>query len=464
MNTANPRFCFTAVLAFAALLSSFTSRAWAQCSNVIDSAVLKMVESACVPDAAFKSVQNSLAQVDSTQVSLDWQKMNAVDAHFSNKLRDEAVTEQKDTGRCWMFSALNIFRRASAEHLKAEEFEFSQSYLFFYDKLEKANVFLEAIIRTRNLPYTDRKVEWLMRNIVSDGGNWLGFIELVKKYGTVPKDILPETFSSSNSRGVNAVLTLRLKVAAMKLRQAKSVTEIAGIKLQTLKDVYRILALNFGIPPKQFKWRYETKEKKLTPYKAYTPQEFYHEVVNDALDDYLALYSIPTLPFNRKYEIDLDKAVEDRPNMNFVNVPLELLRNLAKDCLLDNRPVWFGCAVSRESSREKGIMSSSLFDFESMYGMNLTLSRKELFESYSSEPEHNMVFTGVDLAEGKPVKWLVENSWGEKSGKKGYYTMTDDWFEHYVQVIVVHKKFIPAPVLAVFQTAPETLPPWDPML
>jgi bleomycin hydrolase len=436
----------------------------ARAQDAITPELLSEMKEACTPDAAFKSVQNSLAQVESSKVAADLQKMNSVDSHFSNKLPDEAVTEQDATGRCWMFSALNIFRRAAAQRLKSEEFEFSQNYLFFYDKLEKSNVFLEAIIRTRKLPSTDRGVEWLMRNTVQDGGNWLGFVELVRKYGVVPKDVMPETFSSSNSQGVDSVLALRLKVAAVRIRAAQNDAEIASLRLQALKDAYRILALNFGIPPTQFKWRYEDKDKKLTPFATYTPQQFYHEVVNDALDDYLALYSIPTLPFYKRYEIDLDKAVEDRPNMNFVNCPLDTLKGLAKACLLDNRPVWFGCAVEQESVRDRGLMMPGIYDYESMYHMDLQLSRKELFETYSSTPDHNMVFTGIDLTDGRPVKWLVENSWGEKPGKKGYFVMTDDWFDRYVQVIVVQRKYIPAPLLSVFGTKPETLPPWDPMM
>jgi len=432
--------------------------------NALTPELLSQMENSCPPDAGFKAIQHALAQTDGAKLALNWQKINAVDAHFSNRLADEEVTAQEDTGRCWMFSGLNIFRRAAAQHLSTGEFEFSQNYLFFYDKLEKSNVFLEAIIRSRAKPHSDRTVEWLMRTPVQEGGNWLGFIELVKKYGVVPKEIMPETFSSSHSDGVDHVLALRLQVAAVKIRAAGSEAEIAALKLQALKDVYRILALNFGLPPKQFQWRYEDKDKKLTPYETYTPQQFYHQVVNDALDDYLALYSIPTLPFNRKYYVDLDKAVEDRPDMNFVNCSVETLKRLTKTVILDNRPVWFGCAVGQESVRQSGLMMPDVFDYESLYGMDFHLPRKALFETYSSSPDHNMVFTGVDLADGKPVKWLVENSWGDQAGKKGYFTMTDAWFDLYVQVIVVQKKYIPAGLLAVFSTQPERLPPWDPMM
>jgi len=448
----------------AVMLCTLSVSVLSQHENAITPQLLLELETSCQPNAQYKSIQHALAQVDAQKISLDWQKMISVDAHFSNRLTDEKITDQKSSGRCWMFSALNIFRRAAAYHLESEEFEFSQNHLFFYDKLEKSNVFLEAIVRSRNKPPTDRYVEWLMRNPVQDDGNWLGFIELVKKYGVVPKEIMPETFSSSNSSGVNRVLALRLKAAAVKIRSAQNDQEIAALKLQALKDVYRILTLNFGLPPKEFQWRYENKEKKLSPFKKHTPQQFYHDVVNDALDDYLALYSIPTLDFNKKYEIDLDKAVEDRPNMFFVNCPLETLKDLAKSCLLDNRPVWFGCDVGQETFGDSGLMMPGMYDYESMYGMEFRLSRKELFETYSSIPNHNMVFTGIDIVEGKPAKWLVENSWGEKAGRKGFFVMLDEWFDRYVQVVVVQRKYIPESLHALFKTTAQTLPPWDPMM
>ncbi|HTY37188.1 MAG TPA: C1 family peptidase, partial [Bacteroidota bacterium] len=367
------------------------------------------------------------------------------------------------SGRCWMFSALNILRPVATKTLLCGDIEFSQNYLFFYDKLEKANLFLESIIRLKDKPYTDRYMEFLLRQPVQDGGNWLGFIELVKKYGVVPKEVMPETFSSSNSGTVNLVLGMRLRQYAIKLRNESKPEKIAELKMQALKDVYKILAMNFGLPPTTFSWRYEGEDKKVGTAKTYTPQQFYREVVNYALDDYYALYSIPTLPFDKKYEIDLDKAVFDRPNMNFVNCSLDSIKSYARKCLLANEPVWFGCDVGQETNSELGLMIPDMYDFSSLYGMDFSMSRKELFETYCSTPNHNMVFTGVDIVDDKPVKWLVENSWGEKAGKKGYLSMTDSWFDKYVQVIVVHKKYIPARTLALFDSKADLLPPWDPM-
>lgn len=280
------------VIALSALPFLFAV-SYAQELHAITPLLLQELETSCVENAQFNAVHNALVQTDGRKLALDWEKVVKVDPYFSKKLADEQIADQKSSGRCWMFSGLNIFRREAASALKSEEFEFSQSYLFFYDKLEKANVFLEAITQSKDKPYTDRYIEWLMRTPIQEGGNWLGFIELVKKYGAVPKTVMPETFNSSNSDAVNTILALRLKVAGVKIRKATSEAEIQSLREQALKDVYRILALNFGLPPKQFQWRYETKEKKLSLLKTYTPHQFYHEVTNDALDDYLALYSIP---------------------------------------------------------------------------------------------------------------------------------------------------------------------------
>lgn len=447
-----------------AIILLYLSDSSAQQSKAITPQALQELELSCPRDARFNSVHNAVVQTDGRKLALDWEKMIKVDSHFSHKLSDERVADQKASGRCWMFSGLNIFRRAAAAALKSDDFEFSQSYLFFYDKLEKANIFLDAIARTKERPYTDRHVEWLMRTPVQEGGNWLGFIELVKKYGAVPKEVMPETFSSSNSDAVNSVLSVRLKVAGVRIRAARNDTEIDSLRLQTLKDVYRILAVHFGIPPREFSWRYETKDKKVSPLKTYTPQQFYHEVTNDVLDDYLALYSIPTLGTNKKYEIDLDRAVIDEPNMFFVNCSVEQIKELAQRSLLDDQPVWFGCDVGQDFFRDDGLLMPGIRDYASMYGMDLSLSRKELFETYSSTPNHNMVFTGIDIVNDKPVKWLVENSWGDKIGKKGFLVMMDEWFDRYVQVIVVKRHYVPKSVLSVFETQAELLPPWDPMM
>jgi bleomycin hydrolase len=363
-----------------------------------------------------------------------------------------------------MFSALNVIRPGVAGRLKAADIELSQCYVMFFEKLEKANLFLDAVISTKDRPYTDRFVESLLRQTTQDGQNWLGFVQLVEKYGVVPKSVMPETYSSSNTGHVNHVLSLRLKRAAVEIRRESAPERVEAARRQALQDVYRILVMNLGAPPEEFEWRYEDRDKKLTDPKKYTPRRFFSEFVGEVLGDYCALYSIPTLDFGRKYEIDLDKTVSDEPNLSFVNVPLESLKDFARASLLDSNVVWFGCDVGQQSNLRSGLMIPRLYDYESLYGMSFELSRRELFETYSSTPTHNMVFTGLDIVDGKVRKWLVENSWGTSRGTEGYFTMLDGWFDDYVQEVVVRKKYVSPAVLDVFNTAATVLPPWDPML
>jgi bleomycin hydrolase len=457
-----PRRTF-ALFVFIALTVGTERPAQAQGNEGISSTLLNELRAGCPDDRAFRVSRNALAQTDGSKISLNESRINHIDGFFSNRLKDQSVTNQKSSGRCWMFSGLNTLRPVAQRTLGINEVEFSESYLFFYDKLEKANVYLEAMIRLRDHPLTDRILEFLLRAPVQDGGNWLGFIELIKKYGVVPRDVMPETYSSSNSYHVNRVLGIRLRQYGLRIRAARTSEEMARLRREALKDVYRILALNFGIPPERFSWRYENVDKSLTPLREYTPQEFYRASVGINLDDYVALYSIPTLPFLKKYEIELDKAVEDKPTMFFVNVPLEEAKALALTTILHNEPVWFGCDVGQEANTDSGILATDVYDLNSLYGMDFSMSRTELFETYQSIPNHNMVFTGVDTLAGRPQKWLVENSWGDRSGKKGYLIMTDDWFDKYVQVVVINKKYLPAPVLAALDQKATTLPPWDPM-
>jgi len=435
----------------------------AQDGTGLSPSLLRELRSSCPDDGAFRSAYNALSQNDGAKITLNRDRINTIDDYYSNRLKDEAVTDQKSSGRCWMFSGLNTLRPSARKSLGISEIEFSESYIFFYDKLEKANVYLEAMARYRDRPISDRIVEFLFREPVQDGGNWLGFIELIKKYGVVPKEVMPETFSSSNSGQVNHVLNVRLRQYGLHIRGAKDEREIAGLRAQALKDVYKILALNFGLPPQQFPWRYEKSDKSLSPLRNYTPQEFFKQYVSIDLDDYVALYSIPTLPFYAKYEIELDKAVEDRPTMYFVNVPLDRLKSLALAMILHNEPVWFGCDVGKESNIDSGTLTTDVNDYGSLYGMDFTMSREELFQTYQSIPTHNMVLLGVDTVAGRPGKWLVENSWGEKAGKKGYLRMTDDWFDKYVQIAVIKKEFLQKDILGVLDQHPTRLPPWDPM-
>jgi len=447
------------------ILAAFAASGFAAdtCKKGIDEALLKQVAASFTWDAHTRAVHNALSTHDARDITQNQQVLRSRDTYYSLELERQPITDQKSTGRCWMYAGLNVLRPLAREKLKVKDIQFSHTYLFFYDKLEKANLFLQGILATRDLPLSHRKVEFLMKSPVPDGGQWVGMAELIRKYGVVPYEIMPDNYSSSHSRSVNRALAMKLREYALILRRAKVKGNLEDVRLRALKDVYRILAVNFGVPPRQFTWRYKDKDGKLTPYRTWTPQAFYKEAVSAGLDDYYALYSIPNRPFGKLYSVMWDQAVADRPGLVFANISMDELKDLALKSLQGKEAVWFGCDVGKDSLSKKGVMAPELFDLESLYGMPFRLSREDAFNTWSSVPTHAMVLTGVDMVEDKPAKWLVENSWGAKACDKGYYHMRDDWFDRHVQVLVIHKRFIPEKIRKVFKGEPEVLPPWDPM-
>ena len=449
------------LLAWAAVASA--QEAAKEPTGGITVALLEEIQNSLTADVHSRFALNALAQMDAKKIAPDWNRMRAVDTHFSHTLPPQKITDQKASGRCWIFAGLNILRPVAAKKLNMDDFEFSENYLFFYDKLEKANLFLEAIRRTRERPLNDRMVEFLFRNPIDDGGQWTSLVELIRKYGVVPLDVMPETYSSVNTATFNHTLSMKLREKALAIRRSAADADTAAIKLQALKEVYRILALNLGLPPKTFSWRSEDRKKKLGAFKTYTPLEFYQETTAADLDNYFALYSIANRPYDRLFQIELDKTMYDRPNLTFVNTSIDTLKLLARASILDNEPVWFGCDMTQDVFRDSGLMMPGIYDYAAIYGLDFTLSRADMFESYAISANHAMLLCGVDIVDGQVRKWLVENSWGEQIGKKGYLHMLDEWFGHFVLMIIVHKNFIPPRLLALYQTEPEVLPPWDPM-
>ncbi len=429
--------------------------------------VIKELRSSFTLDATTRSALNAVSQNDVKSLALDRMVSAALDKNFSHRITTEGVTNQQKSGRCWLFAGLNIMRPIAARALNVKMFEFSQNYLFFWDKLEKANLFLESIIRTADRPVSDREVEWLLKHPFPDGGQWNMVLSLVKKYGAVPKEVMPESKNSSNTGNMNKMIStlLRKDAAALRGMHAKgaSQTDLEKRKLAMLKEVYRLLALHLGVPPTSFTWRYKDKDGKLSEPRTYTPREFLAATVNLQLDDYVCLHNIPGRPYNRLYQIQFDRNMLDQPNMTFVNLPMEMLADITRKSVLADEPVWFGCDVGKESNSKLGFMKRSLYDYDDLYGVDFSMTKEQRIWYHESVPTHAMVITGVDIQDGKPVKWLVENSWGAKVGEKGYFTMYDDWFHEYTYSIIVNKKFVPDEVLKLFEGEAEMLPPWDPM-
>ncbi|MCD8132011.1 MAG: C1 family peptidase [Lachnospiraceae bacterium] len=389
---------------------------------------------------------------------------------YSISLKQGNITAQKQSGRCWMFAALNVMRFDIIHSLNLETFELSQSYPLFYDKLEKSNYFLESILQTLDDPTNGRLISYLLQSPVGDGGQWDMFANLVRKYGVVPKDAMPESVPSSATRELCSALTEKLRGYACQLRGAHakgaSMEALQAQKAEMMDEVYRILTICLGKPPKAFDFAVRTKDDKYITEKQITPQEFFAKYVGWNLDDYVSLINAPTAdkPYHRSYSVKFLGNVVEGKIVRYLNLSADMLKEAAIAQLKDGKPVWFGCDVGKCSSREGGLMDLNAYDLESLLNVDFPMTKAERLDYGDSQMTHAMVFQGVDLDENdRPVRWRVENSWGKDAGKDGYYVMSDDWFTEYNYQVLVNKKYLPAECVAEYEAEPIMLEPWDPM-
>lgn len=389
---------------------------------------------------------------------------------FSVNIKTGEITNQKASGRCWMFAALNVMRFEVMEKLKLESFEFSQSYPLFFDKLEKANYFLENILDTLDEPTGGRLVSFLLTDPMGDGGQWDMFCGLVEKYGVVPKDAMPESSCSSATREMDYYLTLKLREFACTLRTAHQKgaarQQLLEKKEQMLEEIYKILCICLGKPPKAFCFEARDVDGNFIREAQITPKEFFQKYVGWNLEDYVSLINAPTRdkPFGKTYSVRYLGSVKEGRPVRYLNLPVEQLKAAAIAQLKDGKPVWFGCDVGKCSIRENGMMDLSVIRADQLFGISFPLNKAERLDYGHSLMTHAMVFLGVNLDEqGKPNRWRVENSWGKEPGKDGYYVMSDDWFTEYTYQVVVHKKYLSSEALAQLEAEPVMLQPWDPM-
>jgi len=410
---------------------------------------------------------NAVAKNGIEAVALNQDVVNQTSHTYSNLIETPEATNQKKSGRCWLFAGLNALRLAAIKkmNLKPEKFELSQAYLMFWDKLEKANFFLENIIETRNEPLNGRLVMWLLTDPVPDGGQWDMFVNLVKKYGVVPKSIMPETHDSSDSRIMNSMFVAKLREDAQVLRNA-SVDEMRQKKGAMMEEFFRMLVIHLGKPPSTFLWEWRNKDKKFLRHGQITPIEFFDKFVGVDLDDMVCLINAPTKdkPYNKLYTVQYLGNVTGGQIVRYLNVPIGVLKKAAAAMIADNQVVWFGCDVGKMMERKLGILDENVYDYELVYGAPFKLDKAGRLDYGHSRMTHAMVLTGVDLDDaGEPIKWRVENSWGDKIGNKGYMMMSDKWFDEYLYEITVSKKYLTPELLKVLDTKPVLLPPWDPM-
>jgi len=428
---------------------------------------IEQIRSSFEMDGHTRAMYNSITNTDISDLALNRDILQRHNEIFSHKIETKGITNQEKSGRCWLFAGLNIMRPAVIKKYNLEEFEFSQSYLTFWDKLEKANSFLERIIALRDSDIMDRKMELILRMPLSDGGYWENFVNLVGKYGVVPKEVMPETNSSENTNLMNKLISRKLRADATRLRKMhaenKPVEKLREEKLKMLSQVYKMLVMNYGQPPEEFQWRYEDANSVVSEPNTFTPQSFYKEFVDFDLSDYVDIFNDPSKQYGKHYMIDMTANIYDGDNVHFANVEIDNLKEIASKSILDDQPIWFGCDMGKDQDREHGIMAIGMFDYDPIYEIDMDMTKAQRALYRESVPNHAMVFTGIDIRDDKPVKWRVENSWGDEKGSEGHWTLYDKWFDLNVYSIIVKKKYVPEEILKIYKLPPIIVPPWDPM-
>ena len=473
----------------------FLTAVLAACSAVVLSAqqpagglsseMLEQISASYKDNAYDKAISNALAGTSIATLAINADNAAMIDTHFSDRVRTKGITDQQSSGRCWLFTGLNVLRAKMIDKYGLPGMEFSQNYLFFYDQLEKANLFLQGVIDTKELPFEDRKVDWLFSNPLSDGGQFTGVTNLITKYGLVPAEVMPETYQSNNTSQMANLLKLKLREDGLALRKAyeeayakgkklpkkdagklmdKVNAELQQMKLEQLSEIYRMLALCLGEPVKEFQWTRCDKDNKIVDRRTYTPLSFYQEYIGEDLENnYVMIMNDPCREYGKVYEIDYDRHVYDGHNWLYINLPVERIKEMAIASIKDNVAMYFSCDVGKFYSRSKGTLDLANFDYDSLMGVEFGMNKQERVMTHASGSSHAMTLIAVDIVDGKPVKWMVENSWGPASGYKGCLIMTDEWFNEYMFRLVVEKKYVPEDILKMLEQTPVQLPAWDPM-
>jgi bleomycin hydrolase len=416
---------------------------------------------------AYRLAQNAVTRVSVEDVAISREIVNSTDHSQSVLLDDWKVTNQERSGRCWLFAGLNLLRVGAMKKMDLKEFEFSQNYAMFWDKIERANYFLEAVIETAGRDVDDRTVAHLLESVADDGGQWNMFVAVVAKHGLVPKQFMPETNSSSNTGTMNSVLRSLLRQGAQTVREACSHSADAARqeKAEILKVVFRVLSIHLGTPPERFDWQWTDKDRTFHRDGELTPQEFAAKYVDLPIEDYVCLVHDPrpSSPMGRTFTVEYLGNVLGGAPVTYLNVEMPLMKKIAASALENGEPVWFGCDVGQMMSNEYGLWDAQLYDLPSVYDTTFTLGKADRLVYHETLMTHAMLFTGVDLLDGVPRKWRVENSWGSDRGKDGFYTMNDSWFGEYVFEIAVRRSTLPEELQQALATPPIVLPAWDPM-
>ena len=418
-------------------------------------------------DATGRLVQNAVTGTGADTVSLDRTVVNGIDETTSERLDSWKVTDQKHSGRCWEFAGLNVLRAKVIDELKVDDLEFSQNYIAFFDKLEKANHTLARAIATASRDADEEEVRAIMDNPAEDGGWWMQFTDLVAKYGVVPSWVMPDTESAGNTLQMNRALSTVLRRAIGKIRDAatnsdanEGASQMEAARSEALSAVWRILAIHLGTPPTSFTWQYRDKDKNFHRKGTYTPLEFAHEIVPQAFEPWVSLGHDPREehPVGRTYVHEHTPYMEGGTPYWHLSVELDVMKKAVIDSIAAGEPVWFACDVKKQFDKDLGIWDAKLHDYEALYGIDMEMSKAERLRLRESGGTHAMTVVGVDLVDGVPVRWRVENSWGDEVGRKGFFTMNDSWFDEYVYNVIVPRSRVSEEIAKACDQEPIVLP------
>jgi bleomycin hydrolase len=436
-------------------------------NGTLAAADLEQLRKGFVANPVYRLAQNAVTRVTVDDVAINREILNTIDHSLSTTLDDWKVTNQERSGRCWLFAGLNLLRVGVMRKTGLKEFEFSQNYAMFWDKIERANYFLEAIIETAGRDLDDRTVAFLLESVAGDGGQWNMFAALVAKHGLVPKGYMPETQSSSNTARMNSILQYQLRqgTRAVRAAAAESIDAARAVKADILQVIYRVLCIHLGTPPESFDWQWTDKDKQFHRDGVLTPQEFAARYVELPVADYVCLVHDPrpTSPTGRTFTVEYLGNVVGAPPVTYLNVDMSVIKDIAARTIQGGEPVWFGCDVGKMMSNDYAIWDVALYDHPSIYDAQFELDKAARLAYHETQMTHAMLFTGVDVLDGITRRWRVENSWGSERGKDGFYTMNDSWFDQYVFEIAARRDGLPAELQQALDAAPIVLPAWDPM-
>ena len=444
--------------------------AQAQNNGGITPEMMQQMKKSYGSNASDKALRNILVTNSPAKLALNYENAGAFDSHFSNKVESKAITDQKSSGRCWMFTGMNVLRnKAIRQHKLPADFQFSQAYTFFYDQLEKSNLFLQAVIDTYKKDFSDKEVEWLFKNPLSDGGQFTGIANLVEKYGLVPAEAMPETYNTNNTSSISSLIQLKLREDGLELREMAAQKGMTPQKLQArktemLSTIYRMLALTFGEPPAEFTWSQKNAKGEIVSTESYTPKSFYEKFAKVDFSKFYMVMNDPTREYYKVYEIQYDRHVYDGQNWKYLNLPMDEIAPMCIASIKDSTNMYFSCDVAKFLNRDKGFMDENNYDYASLFGTTFGMNKEQRVKTFASGSSHAMTLCAVDLdKDGKPLKWMVENSWGSSYGYQGFLIMTNAWFNEYMFRVVLEEQYIPANIRAMLNQKPIMLPAWDPM-